>query len=172
MSEHVPSASSTPDNKGHTPENQEHTPENEEHTPENEVHTPGNEGPWHTLHNLLQSRGLRGKLKSNDREEGPRHDTTWYSICMSPLHLSPCSLDSYMYLTVDGDEYGRGKGRSKMAAKNNAARMASLRIRFEDTTGGDDDARNAYRRILFEYAMNVIQQRLKEIAPAPPSHPR
>lgn len=107
--------------------------------------TPQEKQYWFLLHNWLQTRGWKNRFSSLQWESGPGHAPTWHVVCACPFHFSPRLFDSYTSPEVDGHEYGRGEGGNLMLAKNDAARIA-------------------FRRLLYEEAMPIIQRRLEVIS--------
>ena len=93
--------------------------------------TPSDEQYWHRLHNWLQTRDQRNRFTSIQWKEGPDNASIWNVICRGPPHLSPRLIDSYTPPTVDGQDYGRGRGKKLMLAKNGAAQIALDRLNEE-----------------------------------------
>ena len=85
------------------------------------------------LNNWLQKRGWEKRL-SWDQEwsDGPDDNPTWHAICRCPFHCSPRLLDAHLRPTVDNEEYGKGTGRAKRRAKEEAARTALRRLSYEE----------------------------------------
>ena len=97
------------------------------------------------LNNLLQSRGSRGGLTSNERKGGSEDCPIWFAVYKCPFQFSSRLLDAYLQPTVDDKVYGQGRGNTLAVAKEEAARIA-------------------YRRFLWEAVEPLIQRRSTQAA--------